>query len=121
MLAFDVAAYAPINQHMDKILEKLETGVSLHEAFSSTHGFSHEFLVFMRTGEESGELPETMVKLSKEYTDQVAIHMKVIGVIFHFVTFFIVAGIIVMFIFQIMNQAYLEPINEMLNNPMGNP
>ena len=121
ILAFDVAAYAPINQYMDKILEKLETGVSLHEAFSCTHGFSHDFLVFLRTGEESGELPETMVKLSNEYTDQVAVHMKVIGVIFHFVTFFIVAGIIIMFIFQIMNQAYLEPINEMLNNPMGNP
>ena len=119
ILAFDVAAYAPINQHMNKILEKLETGVSLHEAFSSTHGFSHEFRVFMRTGEESGELPETMVKLSKEYADQVAVHMKVIGVIFHFLTFFIVAGIIIMFIFQIMNQAYLEPINDALNNPMG--
>ncbi len=119
ILAFDVAAYAPINQHMDKVLEKINRGSSLHDAFASTHGFSHDFLVFMRTGEESGELPETLMKLSNEYTEQSKVHMKVIGVIFHFVTFFLVAGIIILFIFQIIGQAYLDPLNETLKNPMG--
>ena len=120
ILAFDVASYAPINQHLDKILEQINQGTSLHDAFEETHGFSHDFLVFMRTGEESGELPETMTKLSNEYTEQSKVHMKILGVVFHFVTFFLIAGFIITFIFQIMSQAYLGPINEALNNPMGN-
>ena len=118
ILAFDVAAYAPINQHLNSILESIDRGTSLHEAFSRTRGFPHEFLAFLRTGEESGELPETLIRLSNEYTEQCKVHMKVIGVIFHFIAFFIVAGIIISFIFQV-GQAYFGPINETLKNPMG--
>ncbi|MCL2624177.1 MAG: type II secretion system F family protein, partial [Planctomycetaceae bacterium] len=82
-LGFDVAAYAPINTHTDKVLEQLGHGVSLHEAFSKTRGFPHEFLTYLQTGEQSGELPETLAKLSDEYAEQTKVHMKILSVAFY--------------------------------------
>jgi len=118
-LAFDVAAYAPINVHLGKILEQLEHGVSLHEAFSNTKGFSHEFLTYLQTGEQSGELPETLAKLSEEYTEQTKVHMKILSVVFYFIVFFFVAALVISFIIEMYRTLYIGPINEMLNNPMG--
>ena len=118
-LAFDVAAYAPINAHQNKILEQLEQGVSLHEAFSKTHGFPHDFLTYLQTGEQSGELPETLAKLSEEYTEETKVHMKQISVAFYFAVFFFLAGLIISFIFEMYRTLYIGPINELLNNPMG--
>jgi type II secretory pathway component PulF len=88
-LGFDVASYAPINQHQDKVLEQMQHGVSLHEAFSETHGFPHEFLLYLHTGEQSGELPETLARLSDEYTDQTRVHMKILSVMCYFAVFIV--------------------------------
>ena len=118
-LGFDVASYAPINQHLNKVLEQLEHGVSLYEAFSNTHGFPHEFLMYLQTGEQSGELPETLAKLSDEYSERTKFHMKQISVAFYFVVFFFVAAIIISFIFQV-GQLYFGTLNDAINNPMGN-
>ena len=120
ILAFDVASYAPINTHANKVLEQLEHGVSLYEAFSNTHGFPHEFLMYLQTGEQSGELPETLARLSDEYTEQTKFHMKQISVICYFIVFFFVAAIVISFIIEMYQTLYIGPINEMLNNPMGN-
>jgi len=118
-LGFDVAAYAPINTHQNKVLEQLEQGVSLHEAFSETHGFPHEFLMYLQTGEQSGELPETLVRLSDEYTEQTKVHMKFLSVACYFAVFFLMVIVMVSFIFQV-GQAYFGTLNDALNNPMGN-
>ena len=118
ILAFDVAAYGPINQHMNKVLEQLGHGVSLYEAFSKTKGFPHEFLMFLQTGEQSGELPESLAKLAEEYNDQVRMHMKQISVACYFAVFFFMVIIMVMFIFQV-GQAYFGTLNEAVTNPMG--
>jgi len=118
-LAFDVAAYAPINTHLNKILEQLELGTSLHEAFSETKGFPYEFLTYLQTGEQSGELPETLARLSDEYTEQTKVHMKFLSVLFYFAVFFFVAGLVISFIIEMYRTLYIGPLNEMLNNPMG--
>jgi len=118
-LAFDVASFAPIHVHLNRILEQLEHGVSLHEAFSETKGFPHIFLIYLQTGEQSGELPETLARLSEEYTEQTKILMKQISVAFYFLVFFFVAGLVVSFIIEMYRTLYFEPLNEMLNNPMG--
>ena len=118
-LGFDVAAYAPINTHVNKILEQLEQGVGLCEAFTNTRGFPHEFLMYLETGEQSGELPETLEKLSDEYTERTKFHMKQISVMFFFAVFIFITAIIVMFIFQV-GQLYFGVLNDAVNNPMGN-
>jgi len=119
-LGFEVAAYAPINIHRDKVLEQLEHGVSLYEAFSETHGFPREFLMYVQTGEQSGELPETLGKLSDEYTEQTRFIMKQLSVIFYFIVFSVVVAVMVSFIFAV-GERYFGTINDALNNPMGNP
>ena len=119
ILGFDVAAYAPINTHLNKILQQLEHGVSLYEAFSNTHGFPHEFLMYLQTGEQSGELPETLAKLSDEYTEQTKVHMKQISVACYFAVFFFVAGVVISFIIEMYRTLYIGPMNELINNPMG--
>ena len=118
-LGFDVASYAPINTHQNKVLEQLQHGVSLHEAFSNTHGFPHEFLMYLQTGEQSGELPETLARLSEEYTEQTKVHMKMLSVACYFAVFFLVVAIMVSLIFTV-GQLYFGTLNDALNNPMGN-
>ena len=118
LLGFDVASYAPINIHQNKVLEQLEHGVSLYEAFSNTRGFPHEFLTYLQTGEQSGELPETLAKLSEEYTEQTKVHMKFISVACYFAVFFLMAAIMISFIFSIGSE-YIDLLNETVKNPMG--
>jgi len=119
LLGFDVAAYAPINVHQNKVLEQLEQGTSLHEAFSDTHGFSHEFLTYLQTGEQSGELPETLAKLSEEYTEQTKVHMKILSVACYFAVFFLMAAIMISFIFTLGSE-YINTLKGVIDNPMGN-
>jgi len=119
LLGFDVASYAPINTHAGKVLEQMEHGVSLHEAFSKTHGFPHEFLMYLQTGEQSGELPESLARLSDEYSEQTKLHMKFISVLCYFAIFFFMVAVMVSLIFSI-GQAYLGTLNSFIDNPMGN-
>ena len=109
LLSFDVASYAPIITHREKVLEQLQQGVSLHEAFFNTQGFPCEFLMNLQTGEQSGELPETLAKLSQEFIEQTKIQMKFLSLVSHFVVFMIMATIIFSFISQL-GQFYTEAV-----------
>ncbi|MDR1382676.1 MAG: type II secretion system F family protein [Planctomycetaceae bacterium] len=115
ILAFETAAYGPITSQLKQVLEKLETGSSLAEAFPVNTALNHEFHSYLQTGEQAGELPETMARLSHEYNERSKLLMRQLSVAFYFVVFFIVAGIIASMIFSLYGSIYGGYLNDSLN------
>ncbi|MDR1492361.1 MAG: type II secretion system F family protein [Planctomycetaceae bacterium] len=115
ILAFETAAYGPITSQLKYVLEKLEAGFPLSEAFPINTALNHEFHSYLQTGEQAGELPETMARLSHEYNERSKLLMKQLSIAFYFVVFFIVAGILASMIFSLYNSIYGGYLNDSLN------
>jgi len=115
ILAFETAAYGPITMELPHVLEKLETGCSLSEAFPINSALNHEFHTYLQTGEQSGELPETMSRLSREYNERSKLLMKQLSVAFYFFIFFAIAVVLGSMIISLYNSIYGGYLNDALN------
>ena len=100
-LSFAAASYAPITNKLPIILEELEAGGNMYDGFTACHSFDDMLMLNLQTGEESGNLPEVMHKLSNDYFQQCIFRLKTVSVIGFFMVFGLVAGIIIFFIFRI--------------------
>ncbi|MCL2349188.1 MAG: type II secretion system F family protein [Planctomycetaceae bacterium] len=112
-LSFDVAAYAPITDHLSGVLKKIGRGTSIADAIPRTETMDHEFLMYVKTGEQAGELPESMARLAAEYLERAKYYMKQVSVAFGFLVFFLVSAIVIFFIFRIAS-FYVGIINDAL-------
>ena len=110
-LSFSAASYAPITGKLKIVLNEIDAGGSLYEGFLACRCFDEMMILHFQTGDESGNLPEVMERLSKEYFQQCVFRLKTLSVIGFFLVFMIVAGIIIFFIFSIFS-SYLGLIND---------
>jgi type IV pilus assembly protein PilC len=98
-------------RHTERITRDVAAGQPLHVAFAATGAFPADFLDALAVAEESGELVESMDRLSKRYEEEAEAAVKTLATIFGFLVALVVMGIIAMMIFRIAG-FYLGTINE---------
>lgn len=110
-LSFAAAAFGPISDKLPLVLEEIDSGGSLYDGFLRCNFFDEMMILHLHTGEESGNTPEIMERLSRDYFEQAQLRMKTLSVFGFFLAFFFVAGVIIFFIFRIF-MSYVGMINE---------
>jgi type II secretory pathway component PulF len=100
-------------RHTDQIVADVAAGQPLHAAFARSGAFPVDFLDALTVAEESGQLVESMTRLSKRYEEEAEAAVKAIAVIMGFAVAALVMGIIVVLIFRLAG-FYLGTINDAL-------
>ncbi|MDR1958131.1 MAG: type II secretion system F family protein [Planctomycetaceae bacterium] len=106
-LSFEAAAFAPVTDKLPEVLKNLEQGQTLCQSVPVTEFFDQHFFLFLRAGEESGNLPAAMKKLSDDYFDRAKFDLKFLSVVAYFIVYGVVAMILICLIFRGYG-AYLE-------------
>lgn len=96
------------------IAKALKKGSTLDDAFREHPIYPDVFLEVVHTGVETGSVPEAMKKLSEQYREKSELELQVLNTAAGWVVWFIVAAIIIFFIFRIVMTAYIGPMNEAL-------
>lgn len=85
----------------DRIRRRVtKEGHTLSEAFEETGLFSPEFLEVLRSGEESGTVPESMQRLAVELNEQAEHRLALLNTAVGWLVWAVVACLIVFFIFR---------------------
>lgn len=100
-LSFQTTSYAPISDQLRPVLETLRNGGTLTDAFVSAVGFEHEFLTSVDTGEQSGEFPEMMLRLSKMYNGEAMLQLRIVSMVGAWGVYGLVALLIIAMIFKL--------------------
>jgi type IV pilus assembly protein PilC len=98
------------------IVDNLASGNSLYYSLHSTGAFNEEFLVILENGEITGQIPETMAKITQQYRDEILARLRTLAILMFFVVMGIVALAIIFCIFMIAQKMLLDPINNELQN-----
>ncbi len=104
--------------HEDAIGETISEGKEFAVALGRTDAFPADLLQAVEVGELTGELTESLERLSNDYCEQAEISLRRISQISGFVITIFVAVIIAVAVF-LMYANYLGTLNEALKNPMG--
>jgi type IV pilus assembly protein PilC len=100
-------------RHTDQITRDVAAGQPLHVAFAASGAFPTDFLDALAVAEESGELVESMDRLSRRYEEEAEAAVRTLAVIFGFLVAVAVMALIAFMIFRIAG-FYLGTINEAL-------
>jgi type IV pilus assembly protein PilC len=98
-------------RHTDQIIADVGAGLPLHEAFARTGAFPVHFLDPLAVAEESGQIVESMARLSRIYEEEAERATKTLAVLAGFAVWAIVAAIIIAMIFKLFG-FYVGQINE---------
>jgi type II secretory pathway component PulF len=114
-LSFSTAGYAPISDTLPALLDTIERGGNLTEAFTDLSSgifpvFDNDFVTAIETGEQTGDLPEVMQRLSKRYLAEGLMQLKAVSVIGGFLLYGMIMAFIVFIIFRIA-MFYIGTIN----------
>jgi len=96
------------------VCHNLQQGHQFHQTFSATDSFPEELITFIKNGEISGELAESMSRASAELQAKAEINLKAISVI-GFVMTMMLVGALVLAILIFAMQAYLSILNNAAN------
>ena len=95
-----------------QISQQLATGDTIYNSLLKTEEFDSEFLSFVENGEISGELPETLERVSRELQSRVEQAFKVLGSVGLVLMFLFVATILIIAIFVLFNKLIMEQYRE---------
>ncbi len=98
------------NSFQRKIDDLLAHGAEIHEALTRSGAFPAEFLDVVSTGEVSGTLPESLLRLSEDYRKRAQSSSGMLTVLASFAVWGVVAVIIIAAIFRFA-MFYLNAIN----------
>jgi type IV pilus assembly protein PilC len=97
-----------------QLIEKeITAGNSIHAAFVAAGCFPTDFLDAVAVGEQSGELVESMARLSQLYQDQAYAALAALNVLAGFAVYAAVAMVIILLIFRLAG-FYFGTLNEVL-------
>lgn len=96
----------------------LQSGREFHEALRDTHCFSHEFLTMLETAEMSGQLSESMIRLSNEYSQRAEASTKILVTLSTFGIWAMVATFIIFMIFRLA-MFYIGTLQDAVNMANG--
>lgn len=91
----------------------IQQGSSLCDAFEQTMVFPRSFLDVLNVGESTGMIVESMQKLADQYRENSEAAMKVLAVVAFFVSFGLIAAILIAVIFRLA-MFYIGTINDAL-------
>lgn len=90
-------------------------GTPLSEAFATAGVFPDHFIEALYVAEESGQIVESMARLSRQYEEEADDAMQTLTTIFGFLLTLLVLGIIGLMIIRLFQVVYLDGINDALN------
>jgi len=90
---------------------RIEQGQTIHMALAATHVLPVELLDNIAVGEESGSLVEMMERVSAEYQERAGTAMSVLAQIAGYAIWLLVAGVIIIMIFQLFS-GYLDVLED---------
>jgi type II secretory pathway component PulF len=100
-------------RHTNQIVRDIEAGQPLHAAFAATGAFPVGFLDALAVAEESGELVNSMDRLSRRYEEEAESAVRTLATIFGFLVALLVMAFIATMIFRLAG-FYIGTINEAL-------
>lgn len=112
-LALRTTRNARYTDEMKSIDSWIQQGSSLYDAFEQTKVFPQSFLDVLLVGENTGMIVESMKKLADQYREKSEAAMKVLAVVAFFVSFGLIAAILIAVIFRLA-MFYIGTINDAL-------
>jgi len=112
-LALRTTRNARYMDEMKSIDSWIQQGSSLYDAFEQTQVFPRSFLDVLHVGESTGMIVESMKKLADQYREKSEAAMKVLAVVAFFVSFGVIAAILIAVIFRLA-MFYIGTINDAL-------
>lgn len=101
------------------IWEELNQGESFADALASSQLFPIQFLQFVETAEQTGTIPEQLDRMSRHFEEDANRALHRLGAIFSQVIWFLVAAMIIYFIFRIVYLVYIGPLNAAAKEALG--
>lgn len=102
----------------DSIAECVGQGNDFHTALRQTDDYPDDFLQAVEVGELTGEITESLERLSDDYREQAEILLRRISQVCGFLVSLFVA-IVVIFLIVLMYMNYLGTINDAISNTSG--
>lgn len=99
----------------NQITSLVAAGNPMHEAFSAAGIFPHHFLESLQVAEESGQLVESMSRLSKQYQEEADSAIDTLSTVFSFAVWGLVMVIIGAMVIRLFKVVYVDAINDALN------
>ncbi|MDR2437923.1 MAG: type II secretion system F family protein [Planctomycetaceae bacterium] len=110
-LSFQGSGFAPVRDQLPVILNTVENGGSLTDAFQTAKYLDDDLLSGVDSGEQSGNFPELMHKLTNQYLQESLLNLKIVSVIGGFVVYGCIALCIIFVIFRLFS-FYIGIIND---------
>jgi type II secretory pathway component PulF len=110
-LSFQGSGFAPIRDQLPVILDTVENGGTLSDAFQTAKYLEDDLLSSVDSGEQSGNLPELMHKLTDQYFQESLLNLKILSVTGGFVVYGCIAFCIIFIIFRLFS-FYIGIIND---------
>lgn len=101
------------------IWDELHQGETFADALAASKLFPAEYLQFVETAEQTGTIPEQLDRMSRHFEEDATRALHRLGSIFSHVIWFMVAAMIIFFIFRIVMLVYIGPLNEAAREAMG--
>ena len=95
-----------------QVVDRLAAGNELYKSLETTNSFNEEFLMLLENGEITGQIPESMEKVARQYREEILARMKIIAVAMFFIVLGMVAIAIIVCIITLVKKLYLDMINE---------
>lgn len=109
-LTADVARLAPIRRALRHVRTEVLEGGEVSQALAETRRFPADVIAYVETGEDSGQLPESLAKLADEYEERVEQMVKNLGTLVQPIIVIVLGGF-VMFIALALIMAYISVIS----------
>lgn len=104
--------------HEPEILESVGRGSDFHTALRRTGAFPDDFLQAVEVGELTGEITESLERLSDDYQEQAELLLRRISQICGFLVSLFVMGVVILLI-VLLYMNYIGTLNDAISNPMG--
>jgi type IV pilus assembly protein PilC len=101
-------------RHTNQIVADVAAGHPIHLAFAQSGAFPPTFIDALAVAEESGQMVESMDRLSKRYEEEAETAVKALAIVFGTLVGLFVMGIIAMMIFRLAG-FYIGTINDAVN------
>lgn len=98
-----------------EITAAVAAGSPLHEAFTATGIFPPHFLDALYVAEESGQIVESMSRLSRQYQEEADHAIATLSKVLGFLIWAGIAAVIVVMIFRLFKVLYVDAINDAMN------
>ncbi|MBX6314551.1 MAG: type II secretion system F family protein [Isosphaeraceae bacterium] len=93
-LTADVLHLTPLRRVVRRSREAVMEGAELSEAIESSRRFPPDVVAIVRSGEETGRLPETLAKMADDYEEQVELMVKNLGHLIQPLIVIVLGGIV---------------------------